>query len=75
MACHNRVQASRLAEIDDIPCNVREMDDEEATIAMVDMNLQQRDTMLPSEKAWAYKYKLEAVKSQGKRNDLISSQV
>lgn len=75
IAGHNRVQASRLAGIDVIPCNVREMDDEAATIAMVDTNLQQRDTILPSEKAWAYKYKLEAIKSQGKRTDLTSHQV
>ena len=54
---------------------LREMDDETATIAMVDTNLQQRETVLPSEKAWAYKYKLEAIKSQGKRNDLTSHQV
>lgn len=74
VAGHNRVQASRLAGIDDIPCNVREMDDETATIVMVDTNLQQRDTILPSEKAWAYKYKIEAIKSQGKRNDLTSAQ-
>lgn len=74
VAGHNRVQASRLAGIDDIPCNVREMDDETATIAMVDTNLQQRETVLPSEKAWAYKYKLEALKSQGQRNDLTCVQ-
>ena len=75
VAGHNRVQASRLVGIDEIPCNVREMDDETATIAMVDTNLQQRETVLPSEKAWAYKYKLEAIKSQGKRTDLTSCQV
>jgi ParB family chromosome partitioning protein len=74
VAGHNRVQASRLAGIDDIPCNVRDMDDETATIAMVDTNLQQRDTILPSEKAWAYKYKMEAIKSQGKRTDLTLAQ-
>lgn len=75
IAGHNRVQASRLAGIDEIPCNVRELDDETATILMVDTNLQQRETILPSEKAWAYKFKLEAIKSQGKRNDLTSDQV
>ncbi len=75
IAGHNRVQASKLAGIDKIPCNIREMDDETATILMIDTNLQQRETILPSEKAWAYKYKLEALKSQGKRNDLTSSQL
>ena len=74
IAGHNRVQATRLAGMDEIPCNVREMDDETATIAMVDTNLQQRETILPSEKAWAYKYKLEAIKSQGNRRDLTCAQ-
>ncbi len=74
IAGHNRVHASKLAGVDKIPCNIREMDDETATILMIDTNLQQRETILPSEKAWAYKYKLEAIKSQGKRNDLTSPQ-
>ena len=74
IAGHNRVQASKLAGIDKIPCNVREMDDETAIILMIDTNLQQRETILPSEKAWAYKYKLDAIKSQGKRNDLTLCQ-
>ena len=72
---HNRVHASKLAGIDKIPCNVRKMDDETATILMVDTNLQQRETIQPSEKAWAFKYKLEAIKSQGKRTDLTSHQL
>lgn len=71
---HNRVEASRLAGTDSIPCDIREMDDAAATILMVDSNLQ-RETVLPSEKAWAYRYKLEAIKSQGKRTDLTSAQV
>lgn len=71
---HNRVQASRIAGIDEIPCNIRELDDENATILMVDTNMQQREIILPSEKAWAYKYKLEAIKSQGKRTDLTLAQ-
>ena len=74
VAGHNRVEASTLAGKDDIPCDIREMDDDTATIMMVDSNLQ-RETVLPSEKAWAYRYKLEAIKSQGKRNDLTSSQL
>ncbi len=75
IAGHNRVQASKLAGIDKIPCNVREMDDETATILMIDTNLQQRETILPSEKAWAYRYKLEALKSQGQRKDLTCAQL
>lgn len=74
VAGHNRVEASLLAGKADIPCDVREMDDDTATIVMVDSNLQ-RETVFPSEKAWAYRYKLEALKSQGKRNDLTSRQV
>jgi len=74
VAGHNRVEASTLAGLDTVPCDIREMDDDTATILMVDSNLQ-RETVLPSEKAWAYRYKLEAIKSQGKRNDLTSSQV
>ncbi len=71
---HNRVEASKIAGITSIPCDVRELDDNAATIIMVDSNLQ-RETVLPSEKAWAYRYKLEAIKSQGKRNDLTSHQL
>ena len=72
---HNRVQGARIAGLDEIPCNVREMDDETAVILMVESNLQQRENILPSEKARAYKLKLEAIKKQGKRNDLTSVQV
>lgn len=75
IAGHNRVQASMLAGLDDIPCCIRELDYETATILMVDSNLQQRETILPSEKAFAYKYKLDAIKAQGKRTDLTSDQV
>jgi len=74
VAGHNRVEGSKLAGNRNIPCMVREMDDETATILMVDSNLQQRDAILPSEKAWAYKYKLDALKAQGKRNDLTCAQ-
>jgi len=72
---HNRVQASRLAGLDEIPSTVKELDDEVATILMVDSNLEQRENILPSEKAFAYKYKLEAIKAQGKRSDLTLAQV
>ncbi len=75
IAGHNRVQGARIAGLDEIPCNIRELDNETAIILMVDSNLQQREGILPSEKALAYKYKLEAIKSQGKRNDLTSRQV
>lgn len=71
---HNRVEASKIAGLDIVPCDVRELDDDTATIIMVDSNLQ-RETVLPSEKAWAYKYKLDALKSQGKRKDLTSTQL
>jgi len=54
---------------------IREMDDETATIIMVDSNLRQRERLLPSEKAFAYKMKLEAIKRQGERTDLTSCQV
>lgn len=75
VAGHNRVQGARIAGLDEIPCNIRELDNETATILMIDTNLQQRDTVLPSEKAWAYKYKLQAIKAQGKRSDLTSPQL
>ncbi len=54
--------------------NVRELDNETATILMVDSNLQQREGILPSEKAYLYKLEMEAIKAQGKRNDITSPQ-
>ena len=71
VAGHRRRMASELAERQDMPCLVRELTDDEATIIMVDSNLQ-REEILPSEKAFAYKMKLEAMKRQGKRTDLTS---
>ena len=68
---HRRKRASELAGKDTMPVIVRSLDDDEATIIMVDANLQ-RERLLPSEKAFAYKMKLEAMKHQGKRNDLTS---
>ena len=68
---HRRKRACELAGIKEIPAIVRDMSDEEATILMVDSN-KQRERILPSEKAFAYKMKLEAMKKQGKRNDLTS---
>lgn len=71
---HRRVAACRLIGRKTIPVIVRELDDDAATILMVDAN-QQRENLLPSEKAFAYRMKLEAMKSQGKRNDLTLSRV
>lgn len=71
IAGHRRRYASEIAEKKEIPCIIRELSDEEATIIMVDSNLQ-RETILPSEKAFAYKMKLDAMKRQGKRTDLTS---
>ncbi len=71
---HRRCHAAELAGLKTLPVIVREMDDDEAIIALVDANLQ-RETILPSERAWAYKMKLEAIKHQGARSDLTSRQV
>ena len=83
---HNRVEAAKLAGLDKVPVTVRELDDDTATILMVDSNLRQRETLLPSEKAWAYRMKLEAMRHQGVRtsaqvepklrrsNELLASQ-
>lgn len=68
---HRRKRACELAGIDEIPVIIRDLDDDEATIIMVDSNLQ-RETILPSERAKAYQMKLEAIKHQGKRYDLTS---
>ena len=67
-----RKRACEIARKEKIPCIVKELSDEEATILMVDSNLQ-REEILPSEKAFAYKMKFEALKSKGIRNDLTSS--
>lgn len=74
IAGHRRKFASNLAGQAEIPCIVRNLSDDEATIIMVDSNLQ-RENLLPSEKGFAYKMKLEAMKRQGKRNDLTCAQV
>lgn len=74
IAGHRRKHASELAGLETMPVIVREMDDDVATIAMVDSN-QQREELLPSERAFAYKLKLEAIKHQGARTDLTSGQV
>ena len=69
---HRRKRASELAGLETIPCIIKNLTDDEATIIMVDSNLQ-REKILPSERAFAYKYKLEALSHQGKRNDLTSA--
>lgn len=69
---HRRLHAAKLAGLTAIPSIIREMTDDEATIAMVDANIQ-REELLPSEKAWAYKMKLDAMKRQGERTDLVLS--
>ncbi len=74
VAGHRRKCAATLAVITEMPCIVRNLTDDEATIIMVDSNLQ-RETILPSEKAFAYKMKLEAMKRQGQRSDLTSRPV
>ena len=72
VAGHRRKFAASLAGVSEIPCIVRSLTDDEATIVMVDSNLQ-REKILPSEKAFAYKMKLEAIKRQGRRTDLTSA--
>ena len=74
VAGHRRHRASQLAEKETMPVIVRDLDDDAATIIMVDSNLQ-RESLLPSERAYAYKMKLEAIKHQGSRTDLTSVQV
>ena len=74
VAGHRRRRASELAGKETMPVIVRDLDDDAATIIMVDSNLQ-RENLLPSERAFAYKMKLEAIKHQGARTDLTSVQV
>lgn len=72
IAGHNRVEASKLAGLTTIPALVQQLDDAQASILMVDSNLQHRDVLLPSEKAFAYRLRLESLKRQGKRPDVTS---
>ena len=74
VAGHRRHRASELAGLETMPVIVRELDDDAAVLVMVDSNLQ-RENILPSERAFAYKMKLEAIKHQGTRSDLTSGQV
>lgn len=72
---HNRRTAARAAGYTVVPCLVRQLGDDEAIVQMISTNLQQRKELLPSEKAFAYRFQLEAMKRQGKRTDLTSAQV
>ena len=71
---HRRLRASELAGLETLPVIVRDMDDDTAVIFMVDSNLQ-RENVLPSERAFAYRMKLEAIKHQGERRDITSGQL
>lgn len=71
---HRRHHACQIAGLQTLPCIVRDLDDDAATILMVDSNLQ-REEILPSERAWAFKMKLDAMKHQGSRRDLTSGQI
>ena len=75
IAGHNRVAAARLAGLATVPAVVQQLDDAQAAIMLVDSNLQHRETLLPSEKAFAYKLRLESMKRQGHRTDLTSGQI
>lgn len=71
---HRRMKASELNHLETLPCIIRDLSDDEATIIMVDANIQ-REKILPTERGMAYKMKLEAMKHQGKRTDLTSDQL
>lgn len=75
IAGHNRVAAAKLAGLTTVPALVQQLDDDQAAILMVDSNLQHREKLLPSERGWAYRTRLEALKNQGARTDLTSAQV
>jgi ParB family chromosome partitioning protein len=75
VAGHNRVAAARIAGLRTVPANVQTLDDTQAALMLVDSNLQHRDVLLPSEKAFAYKLRLDCLKRQGQRTDLTSVQI
>lgn len=75
LAGHNRVNAAKLAGLSTAPCIVKEVGDNDAQLILVNTNLNQRQELLPSEKAFAYKMQLDAMKSPGKRSDLTLSQI
>lgn len=70
----NRRTAARMAGYTAVPCEIRHLNDDEAELQMLETNLRQRDRLLPSERAWAYRLQLEALKRQGQRADLTSPQ-
>lgn len=74
VAGHRRKRGCEIAGLDTMPVIIRDLDDDAATLVMVDSNIQ-RETLLPSERAFAYKMKLDAIKRQGKRSDITSGQV
>lgn len=74
IAGHNRVAAARELGYTTLPCVVRQLDDDDALLQMISSNLCQRERLLPSEKAWAYRYELEAMRRQGYRSDLTCAQ-
>ncbi len=74
LAGHNRWNASRAAGLDTIPAIIDDADDDRAAIIMTTTNIDQRDELLPSEKAWAYRLQLDVMKRQGQRTDLTSAQ-
>ena len=76
LLCGNRRRrACEIADIPTMPVIVRELDDDSAAICMVDSNLEQRETLLPSEKAWAYRVKMEALNHSGVKGDMLSVEV
>ncbi len=75
IAGHNRLAAAVLAGLSTVPVQIRQLSNEDAAVLLVDSNLQHRETLLPSEKAFGYRLKLNAMKRQGKRTDLTSRQV
>ncbi|MGM9668189.1 MAG: ParB/RepB/Spo0J family partition protein [Faecousia sp.] len=74
IAGHNRAAAAKLAGLNTVPAIVQQLDDNQAAILLVDSNLQHREKLLPSEKAYAYKLRLDSMKRQGQRTDLTSRQ-
>lgn len=75
IAGHNRVEAAKLAGLRTVPAIVQQLDDIQAAIMLVDSNLKHRETLLPSEKAFAYKLRLESLKRQGQRTNSTSGQI
>ena len=73
LAGHNRVEASRRAGLDSVLCRVLDVDDDEAMLIVIESNLEQREILLPSEKAFSYKYRVDILKRQGKRTDLANN--